>query len=436
MTASIIISLLTSIGIILSVLFLPRVKLKRLSFDSYWVVALIGALSMVLLDLVNLSEIKASLLADTSINPIKILTLFISMTILSIFLDEVGFFRYLANLAHKRAKSNQMSMFLSLYFVTSILTIFTSNDIIILTFTPFICYFAKNAKISPIPYLVSEFVAANTWSMMLVIGNPTNIYLATMYNISFFEYVQVMFVPAVLAGLTSLLVLWLIFKKELKKPLFKHNEEVKISNRFLMIVGLIHLGLCTLMLSISSYIDIQMWIITLIFALSLIFFIIVYNLVKKQKNVLLKRTLIRAPWALIPFVISMFIIVLSLSKYNVTTLINSFFGNDFIIAKYTITSFLSANVINNIPMSVLYAEVVSGLSGVALDKAVYSTIIGSNLGAYLTPIGALAGIMWMSILKEENVKFGFVDFVKKHFLVAICTLTVALLSLVLMFAII
>lgn len=59
--------------------------------------------------------------------------------------------------------------------MVAILTIFTSNDIVILTFTPFICYFSKNAKINPIPYLVAEF-AATTYSMMLIIGNPTNIY--------------------------------------------------------------------------------------------------------------------------------------------------------------------------------------------------------------------------------------------------------------------
>ena len=72
--------------------------------------------------------------------------------------------------------------------MVAILTIFTSNDIVILTFTPFICYFSKNAKINPIPYLVAEFAAANTYSMMLIIGNPTNIYLATSASIDFISY--------------------------------------------------------------------------------------------------------------------------------------------------------------------------------------------------------------------------------------------------------
>ena len=53
------------------------------------------------------------------------------------------------------------------------------------TITGFLIVFCKNAKISPLPYLVSEFCAANTWSMMFVIGNPTNIYIASSFNIDF-----------------------------------------------------------------------------------------------------------------------------------------------------------------------------------------------------------------------------------------------------------
>ncbi|HHU24513.1 MAG: hypothetical protein PHG08_06190 [Bacilli bacterium] len=53
-------------------------------------------------------------------------------------------------------------MFLYLYVITSVLTVYTANDIIILTFTPFIGYFAKYTKINPIPYLIAEFVATSS----------------------------------------------------------------------------------------------------------------------------------------------------------------------------------------------------------------------------------------------------------------------------------
>ena len=92
----------------------------------------------------------------------SILVLFLSMTALSVFLDEIGFFRYLAGAAIRFAGEKQTVLFYVLYALVSVLTVFTSNDVIILTFTPFICYFTRCAGIDPLPYLVSEFVAANT----------------------------------------------------------------------------------------------------------------------------------------------------------------------------------------------------------------------------------------------------------------------------------
>ena len=150
---------------ILGVLFLPVIKIGRLKLDSYWVVAILGAAVLLITGQADITTVGKSLISNDAINPIKILVLFISMTVLSIFLDELGFFSHLANVTLKKAKASQSKLFLYLYLTVSVLTVFTSNDVIILSFTPFICYFAKNAKISPMPYLAAEFVAANTWSM-------------------------------------------------------------------------------------------------------------------------------------------------------------------------------------------------------------------------------------------------------------------------------
>lgn len=151
------------------------------------------------------------------------------MTFLSIFLDEVRFFKFIDSILTNRCKTNQTSLFFALYALVSILTIFTSNDIVILTFTPFICYFTKNTKINPIPYLVAEFASAYTCSMMLVIGNPTNIYLATSANINFIEYFKVMFLPTLIAGLTQLLLMYLIFKNKLKQPMQIEESHIKVN---------------------------------------------------------------------------------------------------------------------------------------------------------------------------------------------------------------
>ena len=189
MVLTVIIFAATVAAIILGILFFPKIKIKNgLYVDSYWVIALVGVILMLITGQTDLNALFNALTEDTAVNPIKILVLFVSMTVLSIFLDELGFFAYLADVTLKKAGANKFKLFTYLYAVVSVLTVFTSNDVIILSFTPFICYFAKNAEINPLPYLAGEFVAANTWSMALVIGNPTNIYLASAFNMGFAEY--------------------------------------------------------------------------------------------------------------------------------------------------------------------------------------------------------------------------------------------------------
>ncbi len=456
MISSIIIVGLTCLTMILFVLLKPQLKIGKIAVDSYWIVVLIGAFIIIVSGLVNPSYLFEALTQNSSINPLKILVLFISMTILSIFLDEVGFFRYLANLTLKKAKSSQMKLFVTLYVVVSILTVFTSNDIIVLTFTPFICYFAKNAKINPLPYLVAEFIAANTMSMTLIIGNPTNIYIATAYGVNFLNYLKVMFLPTIASTVISFFVLWLIFRKQLSIPAQANVEDVKITNKTYLIIGLIHLSVCTIALAVGPYVGLDMWIVSLVSALSLFLCIGIYNLVKKlrkkpttetiacdtesvetvdtkkpQTNSPVLNCLKRSPWQLIPFVLSMFVMILALQEHGVTQKINALLGTENVILKYGITSFLSANVINNIPMSVLFCPIIAPLTGTVQTGALYATVVGSNLGALLTPIGALAGIMWTSMLKKHDVKLSYLNFIKYGVLISIPSLAVNLAVLML-----
>lgn len=212
----IIIGLITFVLISVSSLVLPTIKIGKFKIETFWLFALLGALVLLISTLVPLDELWNSLTSSNELNPIKILVLFFSMTVISIFLDECGLFAYLANLTAKKANNKQWVLFLALYLLVSILTVFTSNDIVILTMTPFICQFCKNSKVNPIPYLVAEFTAANTWSMILIIGNPTNIYLATASSIDFIEYFKVMALPTIFSGLIELALLFIIFMPSLK----------------------------------------------------------------------------------------------------------------------------------------------------------------------------------------------------------------------------
>ena len=273
------------------------------------------------------------------------------------------------------------------------------------------------------PYLAAEFVAANTWSMALIIGNPTNIYLVTAAGGDFVSYLAKMMLPSLLSGAVALLCLYLVFHKKLSQPINAEPEEVVIDDRLSLAVGIAHLGICTVLLAIGSYIGLDMWLVAFGAAVSLLTFTVILSVLRKKAPVHTIFSLKRAPWELIPFIISMFVVVESLHTSGATKHLFSLLNTSAPIWSYGITSFLSANLINNVPMSVLYSAI---LSGGAAEAVVYATVVGSNLGACLTPIGALAGIMWSSILRKHNLKFGCLDFLKIGITIALPALITAL----------
>lgn len=425
---------LVCVALVLTVLTNPSINIGKYHIRIfYWTAPVLGSIALLLFRLLPLPVMWEGLTSSGSINPLKILTLFISMTTLSIYLDEVGFFSYIAGISLKFAKTSQLRLFCVLFLLVSVLTVFTSNDIIILTFTPFICYFSKKAEIDPMPYLFGEFVAANTWSMMLIIGNPTNIYLATANGIGFGAYTAHMLLPTLFAGITAFLLLLMIFRKPLSQPISIKEEKPAIRDKGLVIIGLLHLVFCTILLILSSYIGLEMWYITLGFAVSLFLCVTIYKKKKGVKERVLLHTIMRAPWELIPFVLSMFLLVLTLDRYQVTTIISDFFGTDHLVWKYGIASFLSTNVMNNIPMSVAFSSIVSHLSEADRLPAAYASIIGSNIGAYFTPLGALAGIMWSGILNKMGIPFSFRKYISYGIRISIPVLIAALLGLLIYF---
>jgi arsenical pump membrane protein len=419
-----------------------RLGMRRIKIDTYFLGALLGPILIIVFGILNFSQITQGLEGTNTLNPFGVLILFLSMVFMSIFLDITGFFEYCARVALKYASGDGRRLYFSVYITVSILTIFTSNDIIILTFTPFIYYFSKNAGIDPKPYLIAEFFAANTWSMMLYIGNPTNIVLAAAFNLRFDEYTKWMLLPSLVAGAINMILLYLLFRKRISKPL-KHTTDINpresITDKKSAVLGLLILGSCIVSLAIGPYFGIQMWIISLAFGLTLLVILIFRDslvVIMKEhidkKHFIVGPTLKKMPLTIIPFVLSLFITVEALRFYGVTNDIGVFF-KDICGASTTATTFvfgissaLSANILNNIPMTVAFVPIAGAASHANLLPAVLATTIGSNLGANITPIGALAGIMWMTILRDKDVKLTFKEFVKYGLLVTPITLLACL----------
>ncbi|MGM9969541.1 MAG: SLC13 family permease [Anaeroplasma sp.] len=418
---------------LLCILFFPVLKIKEFRLDTFYIPPLIIALLFLILPLFNKDDLFNTLFTNSNLNPFHILVLFICLSLLSISLDESGFFDFIASKILSKLNGSQLKLFISLYILISILTIFTSNDIVILTFTPFILYLSKKGNINSIPYLVMEFVAANTYSMLLIIGNPTNIYLSSIFTIPFIDYFVKMITPTIICGLFSLFSLYLLFRRDLKKKINNFNIEItKLNNKFLCIVSIIHLISTTILLAISSYINLQMWLICLVFAISLLVILLIFSL-KTKSFIHIKKVTRRLPLSLIPFILSMFVIIMALDScglfHNINNLFSMINNENLKEISFILSSTISANLINNIPMTLAFGSILNGTNNI---NCIYATIIGSNIGAILTPIGSLAGIMWLRILKDNNIKYSFIDFVKNGIVIELFLIMSSVISLFLL----
>ena len=427
MNIAFIIACITVVLFLFCILFSINFKIgSKIRLPGYILVSLLGGISMVLFNQISINDIWQSFSENTSVNPIKILVLFLSMTVFSLILERTDFFKFISGVVLKHSGKNQYVIFLSLYAIISLLTIFTSNDIIILTFTPFICHFCKSAKINPIPYLIMEFIAANTWSLFLIIGNPTNIYIASAFNISFAEYFIKMIVPTITVGLSSLAIMILIFNKHLKAKITPQVEITKVNNVPLMIVSLTHLLMCVVLLAVSQYMNVEMWIISFGMALSVTVSSVICLVLQKRSLTPIAQAAKSMPFEIIPFIIGMFIVVLALGKSGTTETLSNIISADKTVFSFGFLSLLAANILNNIPMSVLFSEILS-LS--CTEPQIYAVIVGSNIGAFITPVGALAGIMWSNLIRQSKVHISVARFIVYGLTVGIPSFFLTLLVL-------
>ena len=431
---------ITLVLMILSIVFDWKITIKKFSLACYWMICLVGAIICLAFGFAGQNPVQDIFLNDSTINPLKILIIFISCTSISVLLDKIGFFSYIAAIILNKFKSSQTKLFFSFAAVIGILTIFTSNDILILTFTPFICYFTKRAKIDPIPFIVSEFVCANVWSMFFFIDNPTNIYMCQAINppIEFLPYAAQMAIPTAICGVFATFLTYFIFRKKLSQPVNIDEVEIVQPDKTMLTIGLVGLSVMVVLMAASNYIklggfELELWYIPLVCSVATYLAVAISLLFRKEYRKtgfkVMWESAKNLPYALIPFLLSMSVFVFSLINAGFIDVVANFLAEKTIYLTGFI-AFFAGNLLNNIPMSMMFTGVLTNSAfqsaNAHLYTDVYAVVAASNITALLTPIGSLAGIMFMKILKQNEVKFTFLEFVKYGAIISIPTMVIAL----------
>jgi Na+/H+ antiporter NhaD/arsenite permease-like protein len=206
--------------------------------------------------------------AQSNVQPYSILLIFFSMSYICIALDSSGFLAFVAVVATSRATTGPQLIFLT-YFLAGLITVVTSNDIVILTLTPLVCHFCAHFNIAPFPYLLAAFLSANAWSSILYISNATNIIVAESFGCSFIKYSAWMTLPAITSGLCCYFVLYLVFRSELPTQLAARSGETSqnpaellFKNRPQGYFNLCLFSVAVFTLIITSFWTIPLWAVT------------------------------------------------------------------------------------------------------------------------------------------------------------------------------
>jgi arsenical pump membrane protein len=420
----------------------PLVKIpftSRHVYLDYGLAPVLGALVLVLTLTAGPDVVLRGIMGSDSLRPYSVLILIISLSYICISLEYSGFFEYISLRVAGSARGSGRRLFLYIFLLTLVLTLFTDNDIIILTMTFIILYIARNAGMNPMPFLFAQFFAVNIAGMALYIGNPTNIVVADAAGISFAEYARWMVIPSFVSAGACFVILFLLFRRMIPERLNETGaySTASIRDREGAAFGLFSLIVVILIMSIpSGWTGLPVWFSPLLFALIMF----LRDALRHRSGV--RSVVSRVPWKIVPFLIGFFIIVetlvstgwVSLLASGIARLSGSMPGA---VLGMCIVSSLLACVMNNHPMVILLVRGLqsSQLSAGSRLGASLAVIAGSNFGANLTLIGALAGIMWAGILSDRGQSLSFSTFSKYGFAVMIPVMLVACLTLMLELAV-
>lgn len=390
--------------------------------------AVVGAIAALLLGVVSFNDVieVTNIVWDATLA-------FIGIIILSMVLDQIGFFEYAALKMARLSKGNGHLMFVYILLLGAIVAALFANDGAALILTPILLAKMKHLKMDPVAifaFLMAGGFIGDSASNPLVISNLTNIVTAGYFDIGFVEYMKNMFLPNLLSIIASIVVLWLYFKKSIPKHIDTQNlaaAESVIKNMTMFKLSWWFLALLLIGYFIGDFYDLPVSIFALGGAL---IFLAIANHFKATKPWMTIKT---APWQVVWFSIGLYIVVFGLKNAGLTSYLTELivemqgYGNTVAVLGTGFLAAILSSVMNNMPtvmvMDIAIAE--AGNSALA-----YANIIGCNLGPKMTPIGSLATLLWLHVLAQKGVKISWGEYMKVGLVVTPPVLFVALLGLI------
>ncbi|WP_252089223.1 arsenic transporter [Pseudomonas sp. MWU13-3659] len=361
-------------------------------------------------------------------------TTFIAVIIISLLLDEAGFFEWAALHVARWANGSGHRLFAFCVLLGAAVSALFANDGAALILTPIVMSMLLALRFSPaatLAFVMAAGFIADTASLPLVVSNLVNIVSADYFGLGFAEYASVM-VPVNLASVAAtLVVLWLFFRRDLPRHYALDAlkaPEAAIHDRATFMVG----GWSLLVLLVGLFALEPLGI--PVSAVAAVCAAMLFVVAARGHRISTRRVLREAPWQVVVFSLGMYLVVYGLKNAGLTDLLTQLLDRLAAQGLWSATlgtgliAALLSSVMNNMPSVLVGALSIqaSAAEGMVREAMIYANVIGCDLGPKITPIGSLATLLWLHVLERKGMRITWGYYFKVGLLL---TLPVLLLTL-------
>jgi Na+/H+ antiporter NhaD/arsenite permease-like protein len=395
------------------------------------IIAMVGAIIMVILGIV--SQEKA--LHHIDFNTLGLLT---GMMIIVAITAETGLFNYIAIWAAKKVKGDPLKILITLGLITAVGSAFLDNVTTVLLMVPVTFSITKQLRVNPIPYLITEIIAANVGGTATLIGDPPNIMLGSaVKELTFMEFIYNLSAISFFILFVNIAILAFIYRKqlkssvELKAKLMQMDEKNEILDKTLLIKSLSVLVITIIGFFLHQLLHLESATVALAGA---------FLLLLLTGEHYLDKALLKVEWTTIFFFIGLFVLVSGLIETGIISTLAKYSinltGGDLTSTSILIlwVSAIASAFIDNIPFVATMIPMIKemGELGITnLEPLWWSLALGACLGGNGTLIGASANVIVAGLAAKEGHHISFGKFLLIAFplmilSIVICTIYIYL----------